>query len=89
MSPADLSESFLVVLCRTQRQVAALGRLPAAAVLMECRRPMHERTGQAIEALFKERINDYQSQLAITIVGARATRHCVSNRCQDVPRTSA
>jgi hypothetical protein len=49
----------------------------------------HERTGQAIEAVFKERIDDHLRQLAITIVGARATRHCVSNRCQDVPRTSA
>jgi hypothetical protein len=89
MGPGDLSENFLVALCRNQRQVAALGRLPAAAVLMECPRPMHERTGQAIEAMFKERIDDHLRQLAITIVGARTTRHCVSNRCQDVPRTSA
>ena len=35
---------------------------------------MHERTGQAIEAMFKERIDDHLRQLAITIVGARTTR---------------
>jgi hypothetical protein len=39
-------------------------RLPAAAVLMECRRLKHERTGQAIAAMFKQRIPDHVRQLA-------------------------
>jgi class 3 adenylate cyclase/tetratricopeptide (TPR) repeat protein len=34
------------------------------SVLMERRRLLHERTGQAIEALFKERIDDHLAELA-------------------------
>src|SRR6202011_1427173 len=46
-------------------------------VLMERRRLMHERTGEAIEALFKERIDDHLAELAHHYSRSANTRKAV------------
>jgi predicted ATPase len=47
------------------------------SVLMERRRLLHERTGQAIEALFKERIDDHLGELARHYSRSANTRKAV------------
>jgi class 3 adenylate cyclase len=47
------------------------------SVLMERRRLLHERTGEAIEALFKERIDDHLAELALHYSRSANTRKAV------------
>ena len=64
-----------------------------SSVLIERRRLLHERTGEAIEALFKERIDDHLAELAHHYSRTRNTRKAVEylfragNQAQPVPLT--
>jgi hypothetical protein len=46
-------------------------------VLLKRRRLLHERTGEAIEALFKDRIDDHLTELAHHYSRSRNTRKAV------------
>ena len=52
------------------------------SLLMERRRLLHERTGEAIESLFKERIDDHLAELAHHYSRSANTRKAVEYLCR-------